>query len=180
MYTVPHEEKHIQPVRATTSSSVRSGKHIFCSNGVWLKLKALWAAAKLYSELTFADTLSHPDWGRNWTKMWMSIVHLKAIPVFTVELLILELEKHLLFPVCCFTPPPAATLFSCSEPLFWAACALAARTEVWGDPLVTCCLLHHETDNLGESASCPVQQKCNLWNLVKWFHYIYVHTYVYV
>lgn len=133
MYTVPHEEKHIQPVWATTSSSVRSGKHIFCWNRVRLKRKALWAAAKLYSELAFADILSHPDWGRNCTKIWMSLVHLKAISEFTAELLIFELEKHPLSLVCRFTPPPAATLFSCSEPLFWAACAQAGRAVVWGD-----------------------------------------------
>lgn len=46
----------------------------------------------------------------------MAIVHLKAIPVFSVELLIFELGKHPLSLLCCFTPPPAAVLFSCSEP----------------------------------------------------------------
>lgn len=103
MYTVLHEEKHIVPVRATTSSSVRSGKHSFCSNEVWLKLVALWAAVKLYFELAFADILSHPDWGRNWTKMWKAIVHLKAIPVFSVELLIFLMGKH---PSLCYIFSP--------------------------------------------------------------------------
>lgn len=90
------------------------------------------------------------------------MVHLKAIPEFTVELLIFELEKHPLSLVRRFTPPPAATLFSCSKPLFWAACAQAARAVVWGDTLITCYLLHCETDNLGKPASCSVQQKYNL------------------
>jgi len=80
----------------------------------------------------------------------MCIVHLKTISVFTVKMLIFELEKHPLSLVCFFTPPPAAMLFSCSELLFQAGCAQAARVEVWGDPLIFFHLLYLEIDNLGK------------------------------
>lgn len=110
----------------------------------------------------------------------MVIGHLKAIHVFTLELLMFELEKQALSLVCCFPPLPAAILFSCSKPFFWASCTQAARAEVCGDPLITSCLLQCETDNFGKPASHAVRQKYNLQSFVKWWHDIYVYTYVYM
>lgn len=168
MYTVLHEEKHTPPVQATTSSSVRSGKHIFCSNEVWLKLVALWAAVKLYVELAFADITSRLrqklDKDVNGHCSYESY---SCILSRTVDIWIGETPLSLLN---CFTPPPAAVLFSCSEPLLWTACPETARDGLWGDPLFTCHLLQHKAENLRKPASLAVQQEDNPQNLAKWLH----------
>lgn len=64
----------------------------------------------------------------------MSVVHLKAIPVFTVELLIFELDKH---PLSSTSLPPQpknlVIMFSSTEPLFKAVSG-ASRAEMYGEP----------------------------------------------